>query len=108
MQNASIRAMKTALLVATGVLAGFSATASAGSVIGYAGLALGTQPGVNDSFEKFAPPAGRSLRLLGGARFPTLAPFGVFSAEGALNGFTVLAGGVERTVYQLSAAVKFN
>lgn len=100
--------MKTAFLAAAGVLTGFSAAASAGGAIGYVGLALGTQADVNAAFDNFSPPDGRSLRLLGGVRFPTLASFGVFSAEAALNGFGVVGGGVSRTVYQLSAAVKFN
>lgn len=91
--------MKRALLVATGLLALSTTTVSAG---GYLGLALGSQPGVNDQMESFAAPVGRSLRLLGGARF------GNVSIEGGLNGFGVLANNVERNVYQLSAALKLN
>ena len=95
--------MKRALLVATGmaagVLAGSSPTASAG---GYLGLALGTDPGVNDDMAQVATPTSRSLRGLGGIRFGNL------SVEGALNGFGVNANGVERRVFQLSGALKLS
>ncbi|HEX7836406.1 MAG TPA: outer membrane beta-barrel protein [Kofleriaceae bacterium] len=92
--------MKTALLVATGCLA-ISSTASAG---GYLGLALGTEPGINDQFvSDVATPVGRSVRGLGGWRFGNL------SLEGALNGFTVLTKHIgEQTMYQVSASVKLN
>jgi len=90
--------MKCALLVATGLLA-ISTTASAG---GYLGLGLGTPPGVNEEMAMTATPAGRSLRGLGGMRF------GRFSVEGALNGFGVVTGRGDQTVYQASVAAKFN
>jgi hypothetical protein len=92
--------MKTALLVATGCLA-ISSTASAD---GYLGLALGTEPGINDQFvQDVAAPVGRSVRVLGGARF------GNISIEGALNGFSVLTKHVgEQTMYQGSVALKLN
>ena len=91
--------MKTALVVA-GCLA-ISSTASAG---GYLGVALGTQPGINDDFVGGeGQPIGRSLRGLIGARFSNL------SLEGALNGFTVLTNNFgEKTAYQLSGALKLN
>ena len=86
--------MKNGLLVATGLatglLAGAPATASAG---GYLGLALGSEPGFNDNLSQIATPLGRSLRGLAGIRFGNL------SIEGALNGFTVIAGNVDRNVY---------
>src|SRR5678815_2755796 len=95
--------MKRALLVATGmaagVLAGSSPTASAG---GYLGLALGTDPGVNDDMAQVATPTSRSLRGLGGIRFGNL------SVEGALNGFGVNVNGVDRRVFQLSGALKLS
>jgi hypothetical protein len=93
--------MKTALLVATGCLA-ISSTASAG---GYAGLALGTEPGINDQFSQdVATPVGRSLRGLGGYRFNNN-----LAIEGALNGFSVLTKHIgEQNMYQLSVALKFN
>jgi Outer membrane protein beta-barrel domain len=90
--------MKTALALATGLMA-LSSTASAGT---YLGLALGTQPGVNDELGSVAAPDGRSARFLGGFRFGNL------SIEGAVNGFGVLTSRGEQTVYQLSAAGKFN
>lgn len=92
--------MKTALLVATGCQA-ISSTASAG---GYLGLALGTEPGINDQFvTDVAAPVGRSLRGLGGVRFGNL------SLEGGLNGFTVLTKHVgEQTMYQVSGSVKLS
>lgn len=93
--------MKRALLAATVLvsLTGVTATASAG---GYLGLALGTQPAVNENMNQIGLPLSRSLKLLGGLRF------GNVSLEGALNGFTVLAGGFERNVYQASAALKLS
>jgi len=95
--------MKRALLVATGmaagVLTGFAPTAAAG---GYLGLALGTDPGVNDDMAQVATPTSRSLRGLGGIRFGNL------SIEGAINGFGVNANGVDRRVYQASAAAKLS
>jgi hypothetical protein len=93
--------MKSALLLATGVMA-ISTTASAG---GYLGLALGTQPGVNEELTTMAPnarPVGRSLRGLGGMRF------GNFSVEGALNGFGVVTNRGDQTIYQASVAAKLN
>lgn len=91
--------MKTALVLA-GCLA-ISSTAWAG---GYLGIALGTEPGINDAFvQQEGQPVGRSLRGLGGVRF------GKLSLEGALNGFTVLTNSFgEKTVYQLSGALKLN
>ena len=98
-----IAGMKNGLLVATGLatglLAGAPATASAG---GYLGLALGSEPGFNDNLREIAAPLGRSLRGLAGIRFGNL------SIEGALNGFTVLTYGVDRNVYQASAALKLS
>lgn len=95
--------MKRALLVATGMAAGvltaYSPTASAG---GYLGLALGTDPGVNDDMAQVATPSSRSLRGLGGIRFGNLA------LEGALNGFGVTANGADRRVFQLSGALKLS
>jgi hypothetical protein len=91
--------MKSALLVASGVMA-ISTGASAG---GYLGLGLGTQPGINDEMAGAATPIGRSIRGLGGVRFANL------SLEGALNGFDVVAkhnGGT--TAYQLSGALKLS
>jgi Outer membrane protein beta-barrel domain len=90
--------MKTALVLATGLMA-LSSTASAGT---YLGLALGDKPGVSDDLDRVAPPDGHSARLLGGYRF------GNVSIEGAINGFGVVTGLGEHTVYQLSAAGKYN
>src|SRR5882757_4234706 len=90
--------MKSALVLATGLLA-ISTPASAG---GYLGLGLGTQPGVNDEMAKTATPVGRSLRGLGGMRF------GNFSIEGALNGFGVATNRGDQSVYQASVAAKLN
>jgi hypothetical protein len=92
--------MNTALLVATGCLA-LSSTASAG---GYLGLALGTEPGINDDFEQaVGRPSGRSLRVLAGARF------GNVSLEGALDGFDVATlHFMHQTAYQLSGAVRLS
>lgn len=91
--------MKTALVL-SGCLA-ISSPAWAGS---YLGVALGTQPGVNDDFvQREGQPTGRSLRGLAGIRF------GHLSLEGALNGFTVLTNSFgEKTAYQLSGALKLN
>ena len=98
-----IPGMKNGLLVATGLATGLLAvaprTASAG---GYLGLALGSEPGVNDNMERIAQPLGRSLRGLVGIRFGNL------SIEGALNGFSVVAANVDRNVYQASAALKLS
>src|SRR5262245_17465857 len=91
--------MKRVLLVATGLLSSLTATASAG---GYLGRALGTQPSVNDQMATIAVPTGRSLRALAGTRF------GNIGLEGALNGFNVISSGAERTVYQLSGALKLS
>src|SRR5262245_58528590 len=93
--------MKTAFLVATGLMA-ISTTASAG---GYVGIALGSEPGVNDEVAKdVGNPSGKSLRVLGGMRFANN-----FSIEGALNGFGVIASNRgDQTAYQISAAAKFN
>jgi hypothetical protein len=91
--------MKTALVL-TGCLA-ISSTAWAGT---YLGVALGTEPGINDDFvQREGQPVGRSLRGLAGMRFGNL------SLEGALNGFTVLTNSFgEKTAYQLSGALKLN
>jgi len=92
--------MKSVLLVATGLLAISATSASADS---YLGLALGTQPDVNDGMAATATPHGRSLRGLAGLRF------GNVSVEGALNGFDALANrNGDTTVYQLSAALKLS
>jgi hypothetical protein len=93
--------MKGALLLTTGLLA-ISTTASAG---GYLGLALGTQPEVNDELTTRAPnatPVGRSLRGLGGVRL------GNFAIEGALNGFGVVTNRGDQNVYQASVSAKLN
>lgn len=92
-------AMKTALIL-TGCLA-MSSPAWAG---GYLGVALGTQPGINDDFvTKEGQPEGRSLRGLAGLRFSHV------SLEAALNGFTVLTNNFgEQTAYQLSGALKLS
>jgi hypothetical protein len=87
-----------ATALATGVLMGFSPTASAG----YLGLALGTKPSIDDDLGASATPLGRSLRGLVGIRFGNL------SVEGALNGFTVDVGDFDRNMYQLSAALKLS
>jgi hypothetical protein len=91
--------MKTALVL-TGCLA-ISSPAWAGV---YLGVALGSEPGVNDEFvQEEGQPLGRSLRGLAGIRF------GHLSLESALNGFTVLTNNFgEKTAYQLSGAVKLN
>jgi hypothetical protein len=91
--------MKTALIL-TGCVA-MSSPAWAG---GYLGVALGTQPGINDDFVgKEGQPEGRSLRGLAGFRFSYV------SLEGALNGFTVLTNNFgEQTAYQLSGALKLS
>jgi hypothetical protein len=93
--------MKSALLLATGLLA-ISSTASAG---GYLGLALGTMPGVNDEMAlDVGNPSGRSLRALGGFRFDNN-----FAVEGGLNGFGVVAPNRgDQTAYQVSASAKLN
>jgi hypothetical protein len=91
--------MKRALLVATGLLAISTTTASAGVFVG---LAVGTEPGMNDEMKTLATPSGRSLRGMGGYRF------GNASVEGAINGFGVLTGRGEQTMYQASAAFRFN
>lgn len=92
--------MKTALVLASACFA-ISSTASADT---YLGVALGTQPGINDEFvQGEGQPLGRSLRGLAGIRFSHV------SLEGALNGFTVLTNNFgEKTAYQLSGAVKLN
>jgi hypothetical protein len=95
--------MKNGLLVVTGLAAGLLAAAPrTASADGYLGLALGSEPGVNDNFAAFAQPNGRSLRGLAGLRF------GNVSLEGALNGFDVINFSQERTVYALSAALKLS
>lgn len=95
-----IARMKSALLVAA-VLAGVSATASAG---GFVGLGVGAEPAVNDGLmETGIFPAGRSLRVLGGYRFNNN-----LSVEGAINGFGVATGRGDQTVYQVAAGAKFN
>ena len=104
MRSAFHTGMKNGLLVATGLAAGLLAgapgTASAG---GYLGMALGSEPGVNDNLQQIAHPLGRSLRGLAGIRFGNL------SVEGALNGFNVIAANfVERTMYQLSGSLKLS
>jgi hypothetical protein len=93
--------MKPALLVATGLLAFAAKTASAD---GFLGLALGTDPSLNDEMQTRlqSHALGRSLRALGGVRFGNL------SIEGALNGFGVSSNRGDTTIYQLSAAVKYN
>lgn len=91
--------MKSAILAASACLV-FSTTAWAG---GYLGLALGTQPGINDAMQSEARPLGRSLRGIVGARF------GNVSIEGAGNGFNVLTQNHgEQTVYQVSGALKLS
>jgi hypothetical protein len=82
-------------LVALGFLAMLTTTASAG---GYLGLALGTQPVMNDELE--VTPTGRSIRVLGGGRF------GNISIEAALGDFGVTSALGDFNVVQLSAAVK--
>jgi hypothetical protein len=91
--------MKSALIV-TGCLA-IASPAWAG---GYLGVAIGSEPGVNDEFVQLeGQPTGRSLRGLAGIRFSKV------SLEGALNGFTVLTNNFgEQTAYQLSGALKLN
>lgn len=91
-------AMKTALVLACLAI---PTAASAGS---YLGVAIGTEPGVNDEFvQSVGQPSGRSLRALVGTRFGNL------SLEGGLNGFTVLTNRFgEETAYQLSGALKLS
>jgi opacity protein-like surface antigen len=91
--------MKTAL-----VLAGCLAISSPAWAGGYLGVALGSEPGINDEFlQGEGKPLGRSLRGLAGLRFKYV------SLEGALNGFTVLTNNFgEKTAYQLSGAAKLN
>ena len=90
--------MKTALLVAASLMA-VTTSASAGT---YLGLALGTEPGINDALGESATPHGRSLRALGGIRIARL------SIEAALNTFGVATGFGDKDVYQLSASGKLN
>lgn len=92
--------MKSALLIATGLIAISGTAASADT---YLGVALGTQPGINDELAMTATPVGRSLRGIAGLRF------GKVSLEGALNGFDVIPNrNGPTTVYQLSAALKLS
>jgi hypothetical protein len=91
--------MKSRLLVAIGLVVTSTTAASAD---GYLGLGVGTPPGVNDAMESFSPPSGRSLRGIAGIRF------GNVSLEGALNGFGVVFKNQNRTVYQLSGALKLS
>lgn len=95
--------MKTALVL-TGCLAISTAIPTRAWAGGYLGVALGSEPGINDEFvQGEGQPLGRSLRGLAGIRF------GHVSLEGALNGFTVLTNNFgEKTAYQLSAAAKLN
>ena len=95
--------MKTALVL-TGCLAISTAISTRAWAGGYLGVALGSEPGINDEFmQGEGHPLGRSLRGLAGIRF------GRVSLEGALNGFTVLTNNFgEKTAYQLSAAAKVN
>lgn len=90
--------MKSAAFVVASLLA-LSTSASAG---GYVGLALGTQPSMNDEFDSVATPFGRSLRGLVGFRFANV------SLEGALNGFSVATQRGDQTVYQGSVALKLS
>lgn len=95
--------MKSALLLATGVLAGISFSAVPASAGAYLGMGLGAQPAVNDDLMATVSPQGRSLRVLAGARYGNVA------VEGALNGFGVAVHGFgDQTVYQLSAALKLS
>ena len=90
--------MKTALVAAAACL-GMSATASAGP---YAGIALGTEPSINDDFvASVGFHSGRSLRALVGFRYLN------FALEGALGGFGIRTRvGLETNVYTASAALK--
>lgn len=90
--------MKCALVVASALLA-ISSTASAGV---YVGLGVGTEPAANDELATVATPSGRSVRGLLGFRFANV------SVEGAINGFDVLTGLGNHTVYQASAAAKLS
>ena len=102
MGNALLGPMKRALLVATGLLAFTTSTASAE---GFLGLALGTDPAMNDEMttKVGAHALGRSLRALGGYRFtPNIA------VEGALNGFGVSSGRGDQTMYQLGVGARLN
>ncbi|HEX8107466.1 MAG TPA: outer membrane beta-barrel protein [Kofleriaceae bacterium] len=92
--------MKTALVLTSACFA-ISSTASADT---YLGVALGSQPGINDAFvQAVGQPSGRSLRGLVGMRF------GRLSLEGALNGFSVFTSRFgEQTAYQASGALKLN
>lgn len=96
--------MKRVLLVATGLVAIFTATASAG---GFVGLAVGTEPGVSSEMKGVATPSGRSLRALGGFRFGGIR-VGSAAVEGAINGFGVQTGRGDQTMYQASAAFRYN
>lgn len=91
--------MKRALLVATGLIAMSTTTASAG---GFLGLAVGTEPAMSADIKALATPSGRSLRALGGFRF------GNYSLEGAVNGFGVDTGRGEQRMFQASAAFRLN
>jgi hypothetical protein len=86
-------------LVATGLLALSTTTASAGVFVG---LSVGTEPAISADVEELATPSGRSLRGLGGFRFRNA------SIEGAVNGFGVITGRGEQTMYQASAAFRLN
>jgi hypothetical protein len=90
--------MKTALVVAACLMVSTSVWAD-----GYAGLAIGTEPSVNDEFlQQTGQPSGRSLRVLGGWQFHPN-----FAVEGALNGFDVATNSFgPHTEYQISAALK--
>lgn len=87
--SAMTRAVLAVILVAAS-----SSVASAG---GYIGLGIGTAPAVNSEVETLTQ-NGRSVRLLGGARF------GRFSVEGAIHGHDTGRFAVK----QASLAGKFN
>jgi hypothetical protein len=94
--------MRTALAVA--VCLSIPSVASAG---GYAGMAIGTQPPIEDDFQaSVAIPAGRSFRLLGGWRFTQLTGL---SVEGGVNTYGMLSRmGGETRAWALSAGLKYS
>jgi hypothetical protein len=98
-------AMRTARLVA--VCISISSVSSLAIAGGYAGMAIGTQAGIEDDFQStVAIPAGRSFRLLGGWRFAQLAGL---SVEGGLNTYGMMSRmGGETRAWALSAGVKYS
>lgn len=99
--------MKRALVVASVVMAISTVAPRGAAAGGYAGLALGAEPGGtlknSDTDAAVASPDGRTVRVLGGYRFGNN-----LAIEAAIHGLGVVTGRGDKTLYEVMAGAKFS